>query len=505
MVTPAREAVPNLVLANLRDAHALTQEEVADRLNEMAFEETGKHDNVTPTTVSKWERGLIERPTPARRRRLARLYGVSISDLGFDRPRPVPEQARPAEPTTATPDALMPPPLDAVPPGVDQRVVGSHQEWCLVRRGLNEHRSELTAIAARLHRACPRVGRTPLLTREDWMLPVPVELADVSLAWVDDPPPPLVTGMEREASRVRPLLSPTHRYRRYTHAIRELVRPGLFENRLSYRLLEVAWTAGGGGRLVFGPTTYFDMLDVCEAVAHELAAAHLKLAPTGTQFHKASWRGQPFRKRIGDPFQLSRRPLLPSIITLTLRRSGSSASFLLHRRDSEQVAVAGSLFHVIPTGVFQPSAISPHVRAHDFDLWRCMLREYSEEFLGNLEHDGNASTPIDYDHQEPFRSLNQARREKRVRAYCFGIGLDPLTLCGEILTAVVIDDAVFDQVFAELVQSNNEGAIVTGPSGRGIALTEDNVDRLVTSEPMAPSGAACLELAWRHRGLLLGD
>jgi hypothetical protein len=62
-----------------------------------------------------------------------------------------------------------------------------------------------------------------------------------------------------------------------------------------------------------------------------------------------------------------------------------------------------------------------------------------------------------------------------------------------------------DQVFAELVQSNNEGAIVTGPSGRGIALTEDNVDRLVTSEPMAPSGAACLELAWRHRELLLGD
>jgi hypothetical protein len=155
--------------------------------------------------------------------------------------------------------------------------------------------------------------------------------------------------------------------------------------------------------------------------------------------------------------------------------------------------------------VFQPSAISPHVRAHDFDLWHGMLREYSEEFLGNLEHDGNASTPIDYDHQEPFRSLNQARRENRVRAYCFGIGLDPLTLCGEILTAVVIDDAVFDQVFAELVQSNNEGAIVTGPSGRGIALTEDNVDRLVTSEPMAPSGAACLELAWRHRELLLRD
>ena len=29
--------------------------------------------------------------------------------------------------------------------------------------------------------------------------------------------------------------------------------------------------------------------------------------------------------------------------------------------------------------------------------------------------------------------------------------LERVTLCGEILTAVVIDDAVFDRVFAELV------------------------------------------------------
>jgi hypothetical protein len=87
-------------------------------------------------------------------------------------------------------------------------------------------------------------------------------------------------------------------------------------------------------------------------------------------------------------------------------------------------------------GVFQLSHISPTVRAHDFDLWRNTMREYSEAFLGNLEHDGNASTPIDYAGVEPFRSLNQAARDGRLRTFCFGIGLDPLTLCGEILTAV---------------------------------------------------------------------
>jgi hypothetical protein len=38
------------------------------------------------------------------------------------------------------------------------------------------------------------------------------------------------------------------------------------------------------------------------------------------------------------------------------------------------------------------------------------MREYSEEFLGNPEHDGSAAQMIEYDSVEPFRSLNAARR-----------------------------------------------------------------------------------------------
>ena len=55
---------------------------------------------------------------------------------------------------------------------------------------------------------------------------------------------------------------------------------------------------------LFGDTTYFDTIDVCEAVAHEATAAHL--APDGT-IDAATWRGLSFRRLIGDPFDLTRR------------------------------------------------------------------------------------------------------------------------------------------------------------------------------------------------------
>ena len=160
---------------------------------------------------------------------------------------------------------------------------------------------------------------------------------------------------------------------------------------------------------------------------------------------------------------------------------------------------------MMPAGMFQPSSISSSGEVNDFDLWRNVMREFSEEFLGNPEHDGSGADSIDYDSVEPFRSLNAARRAGKLRIMCFGVGLDPLTLCGEILTAAVIDADVFDDVFRELVSANAEGTIVTTGDGAtaGIPFEHRNVERLLTSEPLAPAAAACLDLAWRHRDVLL--
>lgn len=60
--------------------------------------------------------------------------------------------------------------------------------------------------------------------------------------------------------------------------------------------------------------------------------------------------------------------------------------------------------------VFQPSGVTPQAHQADFSLWHNMLREYSEEFLGNFEHETSVSELIDYEGAEPFRTLNQARR-----------------------------------------------------------------------------------------------
>jgi transcriptional regulator with XRE-family HTH domain len=476
-------------LARRRRALGLSQARLASR---MGFDRT---------TVNKVERGAIE---PSRE--FAREAERALEADGelwrrwtaFDaarHPRPSPGRSagRPAGP---------PPPS----PG-NERVHADQRRWVLVREGLNEHRVELSRIAARWHWRCRRVEGSDLLTRADWLPAGPVELAAVELVAAGDPTPTPVTGVEPGADGARPLRSPQERYQRYSHALRQLDRPALFENRIGFRLLDVAFPAGGGGRLTFGTTTYFDAVDVCEAAAHELADRYLVLGGGGASLARPATRPLPFRTLVGDPFDLARRPLLPSVDTLTIRRSRHAASFVLHQRDAGQVAVAGGMYHVMPAGVFQPSSLSLAGLASDFDLWRNVQREYSEEFLGRLDHDGTAGTPIDYRAEEPFRSMDAARRSGRVRVWCLGVGLDPLTLWGEILTVAVFDDEVFDELFSGLVVANDEGVVVTmatpGRPAHGVPFVEERVAQLLGSEPMAPAAAACVALAWRDRETLL--
>jgi hypothetical protein len=220
----------------------------------------------------------------------------------------------------------------------------------------------------------------------------------------------------------------------------------------------------------------------------------------------------PFRSLVGDPFDLRRRAVVPAITTLTFRRDPKrgTANFLLHWREPDKVATAGGLFDAIPAGEFQPSSLSPWDQRNDFDLWRNIVREYSEEFLGAAEHDGSSSEPIDYESWPLYRALNMARSERRLRAFCFGVGLDALTLAATIMTAVVIDDEVFDDVFRGIVRRNAEGRLaVVGPNqaraAEGLPFLGSTVNELVSRKPMASPGAACLDLAWRHRELLLGS
>ena len=85
--------------------------------------------------------------------------------------------------------------------------------------------------------------------------------------------------------------------------------------------------------------------------------------------------------------------------------------------------------HIIPAGVFQPSGIAPwNIRA-DFDIWHSILRELSEEFLGNPDHDGSAAEPIDYEAQEPFASLERGPQGWPDSRVVPGRGAGPADAC----------------------------------------------------------------------------
>jgi len=384
----------------------------------------------------------------------------------------------------------------------DPTVVASQHDWRRVRRYLNSRRSDLAKAAARLYTEETRLGAAALLTCPAWMPARPIELGNVVLDWTDDPPGVLIDGTEPEAQAQCPLRTPVHRYARYTSAVRYVDSPTLFENRPSFRLLDASWSTAGG-RLRFGLSTYFDKLATAEALGHEVAWAALQRS-----IDDLRWSDLPYRQMV-DPFDLAGRHLIPAITTLTLRRDRrpGTATFLLHWRDPARVATAGGIYDVIPAGEFQPSGIGPGSRATDLDLWRNMVREYSEELRGDPEHDGSQGTAVDYQRWPFYRAMTRARASGRIRAYCLGIGVDALTLAATITTVVVIDGDAFDELLGDVVDVNAEGVMVRSIDGEasatGVAFTEMNVRRLLDDEPIAPPGAACLELAWQHRDLLL--
>jgi len=311
---------------------------------------------------------------------------------------------------------------------------------------------------------------------------------------------------------VRPLRDDGSRFGCYADALAALSPPALFENRACYRLLEVR-PSPGGTTLEFGPGRYFDMINTGEAVAHEYAAATLAgsaadHAPDNPPQPPAA-EDLPLRSLIGDPTDLRRRPVMAAIAALVLRvdRASGDAQMILHWRDPARVATGGGLYQVAPVGMFQPSHDAAWNQAHDFSLWRSIVRELSEELLGTDEDYHSDTAPIDYQRWPLYTTLADARRAGTLRVHWLGLGLDPLTLVVDMLTVAVFDAAVFDEVFAGLVSANEEGHLVTSEDATGetigLKFTAATVERFTAAEPMQSAGAAILRTAWRHRATLL--
>lgn len=368
----------------------------------------------------------------------------------------------------------------------------SQREWLYVRRSQYARGRELSELAAWLYPQTQRAPGGHVLQGPGWLLHKPVELDAVQLAWAPDTPPPaeLVT-----MHHVLPLKEPWQRYPDYSHAVRDLARPKLLENRVSYRLADMCWN-GRTLSLAFGTTTFFEAFNIRQSVAHEFKAA----------WHQAgrsmpTWDDLPLRREIGDPFDPGRLLMSPGISTLTIRRSRSGAHrFVLHERDGTKVADGNNLCHVMPAGEFQPSTIAPDEARNDLSLWRNIMREYSEEYLGNPEHDGNGPA-INYTTDRPFCDFQAARQAGALRLWHYGLIVEPLELAPGQLTVAVIDDDTYDQLFQSITRTNDEGNVL-GMDGRAdVPFTDDAINRL--QPRLTGTALTLLRMAWRDRELLL--
>lgn len=455
-----------------RQREGLTQQDAAALLN------------TTQSRLSKLEKGSQALRDVVELRHIASKLGIPPERLGV-----LPDHSRDAAPHVHAVSLEPGPARD------------SQEQWRAVRAELNSNRALLGDLASELYPQERHIPGTTVLTAEGWVPDGPVDLADVEMAWLAESPTPEITGKAPEAAAARALLPSGEPYDRYSRALRDLARPKLLDNRVSYRLLTAEWS-GNGGRFGFNYTSYFDVLDVGEAVAHEFAGAWLDAGRRRPSMAELS-----FRRHIADPFNLYARPMLPSVNTLTIRRDPIEGHRMyLHRRNAGAVAAAGGMYHVVPAGVFQPAALAPAHQANDFSFWRNIQREYSEEFLGNAEHDGNSIDPIDYFAEEPFASFELARQAGDFRVSAMALVLEPLTLWVELLTVAVIEAPVFDELFGKMVSVNDEGAAVSTDADKptiGIPFTAGARERLC-DEPLSPISRACIELAWQYRRELLG-
>ena len=343
----------------------------------------------------------------------------------------------------------------------------------------------------------------PILTCNHWIPREPLPLDEVQLL-MDAADPGDLRLARSKVRRHLPVGNDGKQAETYSDVVYLYDRPQVWFDSCAYRLMAVTPTVGPRQpgepsiTLTFSTARYFDGQDTAEYLGHEVADRDMS--------GKARLTDGKYRKWLSEPFSFERRAALPGVSTLTIRRSDQRAFFFMHRRDPEKVAVAMNATNVTPAGEFQPHDDVLPVWRTDLNIWNNMMREYAEEFLGRAESMGRGGSVVDYQHQEPYRSFVKALRDGNITIRFLGIGLDPLTWKPEICVVCIWKDSVFDRIFSDMVQVNEEGVLVVGKRAKhgyqGLEFTAANVQEYAAAPTTYPPGRVCLTLAWRWRQLL---
>jgi hypothetical protein len=149
---------------------------------------------------------------------------------------------------------------------------------------------------------------------------------------------------------------------------------------------------------------------------------------------------------------------------------------------------------------------STYACSEDFDLWKSIIREYVEEFLGEDDARDRNGAPIDYVNTPPYCHLQIAYRNQQIIPYLLGVGLDPVTWKPTILTTCVIKSDAFDELFSNMVSKNREGILELQDRKRrqsgvfkGLPFDEKTIQSYTANSSVLPAARAGLALAWQFR------
>jgi hypothetical protein len=373
-----------------------------------------------------------------------------------------------------------------------ERDVRAEEAFQAERLSLVRDRARLVEEAALLYDRRFLIPGTPCLRSSNWMLSSPVALEEVRVDFTATRRrDAMVTGKTRQAQALLPRSIVKKGIDTYSKAIGHYLtlRPALFWNGLSYDLREFKVEVDGGVRLQLGLASFFEMVDVCESLAHEFSVSQ-------------SAGRKSIRRLIGDPFDFEKHVNVPALTWLLLiREPDSRLTFTLHARDEKAVASDGAFKHVFG-GQVQPSSQHTVDATPEATLWHSFMREFAEEILGLKEADGNSGAPVDYD-QAPFSTLRQLRDEGALKVALLGLALDPLSHWPSLLAVAVGDRRRLEAELPSFVERNEEGVVVSRARQlHGFELSESMVQRLCADQQVGAAAKGCLHLAWLHRAEL---
>ncbi|MCW3133834.1 MAG: hypothetical protein N2V78_05860 [Methanophagales archaeon] len=330
--------------------------------------------------------------------------------------------------------------------------------------------------------------KIPLLYRDEWIPPTPIDLREVRLEWLFHKEFTFDKSIFAEED-----ISPFGE-RRYSSLQLELVENIRLYNDPTYRLMKVE-NKENCHMLRFGLDTYFNYMDTCELLAYEFCKEVVKSMETDVEFSADSIKDRfklSLRSQI-DPFDFSNRSAAAGINTILIVLDNNQTSkFYLHERSATEVAEGINTISVVPSGTFQPRHKRDAYHSQDFDLYTNLLREFAEELLGVGEFRNLTAKLTDIFEIEILKEIDYFVRKGLIKVYYLGISLDCLTTKPEILTALVLEREIIDTFlrkdFADCFEGENFE--IEFSIGQLKSFKED--------ERIMPAGAACLWLVEKN-------